>query len=132
MHLKWEYIKKLNDKKVFEKIEKKIQNINSKWFKKYILKYNSGEPTPNIFDTDKSKRKVFNALFSFNKNDEYNIFFFLDNFEHENLLPFAEDVSGDRICIDLKDNTIKLVDHETDEIEFVSNSLDEFMNSLYE
>ena len=47
-------------------------------------------------------------------------------------IPFADDVSGDIICIDLKDNTIKLVSHETDEIEFVANSLDKFMNSLYE
>lgn len=132
MHLKWEYIKKLNDKKVFEKIEKKYKILIPNNLKKYILKYNSGEPTPNIFDTDKSQEKVFNGLFSYNKNDKCNIFFVLDNFEHENLLPFADDVSGDTICIDLKDNTIKLVYHETDEIEFVSNSLDEFMNSLYE
>lgn len=132
MHLEWEYIKTLNDKNIFENIEKKYKIKIPNDLKEIILKYNSGEPTPNIFDTYKSKGKVFNALFSYNENDKCNIFFILNNFNHKNLFPFADDVSGDTICIDLKDNTIKLVRHETDEIEFVSNSLNEFMNSLYE
>ena len=132
MRLEWEYIKKLNDNNVFENIEKKYKIKIPDNLKKYITEYNAGEPTPNIFDTDKFKEKVFHALFSYNEDDKCNIFFILDNFNHKNLLPFADDVSGDIICIDLKDNTIKLVSHETDEIEFVANSLDKFMNSLYE
>ena len=127
MRLEWEYIKKLNDNNVFENIEKKYKIKIPDNLKKYITEYNA-----NIFDTDKFKEKVFNALFSYNEDDKCNIFFILDNFNHKNLLPFADDVSGDIICIDLKDNTIKLVSHETDEIEFVANSLDKFMNSLYE
>lgn len=132
MHLEWEYIKKLNDDDIFDIIEKKYKIKIPNDLKKYVSKYNSGAPIPNVFDTSKSKGKVFNALFSYNEDDKCNIFFILDNFNHKNLLPFADDVSGDIICIDLKDNTIKLVRHETDEIEFISNSLDEFMNSLYE
>lgn len=132
MRLEWEYIKELKDDNIFEIVEKKYKIKIPNGLKEIILKYNSGEPTPNIFDAFKSKGKVFNALFSYNEDDKCNIFFILDNFNHKNLLPFADDVSGDTICIDLKDNAIKLVSHETDEIEFVSNSLDEFMNSLYE
>ena len=124
-NIKWENIEPLIDKNVFKEIKVPIE------LRKYIEKYNVAPPYPNIFNTNRTKGKVFNALFSYNKKDKLNIFSILKNWDYKNLLPFADDVSGDIICIDLEDNTIKLVRHETGKIEFISNSLDKFMNSLY-
>lgn len=124
--IEWENIKPLIDKNVFKEIKVPIE------LRKYIVKYNGGSPYPNVFDTATTKGKVFNALFSYNKKDKLNIFSILKNWDYENLLPFADDVSGDTLCIDLKNNSVVIVDHETDKVDFVAKSIDKFMNSLYE
>lgn len=131
MNLEWKYIKRIRDNNVFEKFQKKYNIIIPQILKEYIIKFNAGMPNPACFDTPKKSGCVFNALFSYNVEDKCNIYFIYDYFNHENLLPFADDISGNIICIDLLDNKIKYINHETDEIELISNSLYEFMNSFY-
>ena len=48
-------------------VPKELQN--------YIIEFNGGMPEPYCFDTNNRKGCVFHSLFSYNKEDNFNIFF---------------------------------------------------------
>ena len=132
MKLTWKYVKKLKDINIFNTIKEKYNMEVPKELQNYIIEFNGGMPEPYCFDTNNRKGCVFHSLFSYNKEDNFNIFFILTDFNYKNLLPFASDASGNILCIDLLNKTIKYIDHETEEIEIIKNSLDEFLNSIYQ
>lgn len=127
----WKYIKPLNSKTSINDFERENGIIFPSDLKKSFIKNNGGRPSKNIFDTDRSKEKVFKALLSFNKSDPENIYivFSVLNKEKKGLVPFASEPSGDSLC--LQDNAIVLYLHETGDIEKVANSFSELLSKLY-
>lgn len=129
--LDWRFVSNLND---FENVDKFEQENGIKFpldLKNTIKKYNAGQPSKPIFDTDKSTGCVFGALLSFNKSDSDNIYVYypIIKSENESLIPFAIDPFGNFLCV-LNGNII-LWDHETNSTEFVASSFTELLNKFY-
>jgi hypothetical protein len=112
-------------------------------FKECVKHNNGANPELEIFRTKNGKRirkRVFNNLCSFNKENSGNIWRLNDwngwmsdwnrNGEMENYISFAKDPFGNLICFDKTNNSVVWVDHETLNIEFVANSFTEFIASL--
>ena len=80
---------------------------------------------------------VFCNLISFNEEEDTNVFSTLrilrNNGLPNELFPFGEDPFGNYLCLffNEKDVTVVFWNHETNQIEKVSNSFLEFLNELY-
>ena len=133
--LKWKYIKPLEDKKRINYIEKKCNFSIPEQLKEYIINYNGGIPSINVFDSLNTKENLFGALISYNKSDSFNIDIvleiFYNNYRNRDLLPFADDGCGNFICINIKTLEIVYFLHETEEIEFLSDNFNSFIECLY-
>ncbi len=107
-------------------------------FKKLVIDNNRGRPSKYVFDTKKTKERVFNHLLSFNKEDEVNMWIWLNVWDEpakhlaERYIVFACDPFGNDICFDKTNDKVVFIDHETLTVEEVADSFDEFINSLYE
>jgi cell wall assembly regulator SMI1 len=127
----WKYVKPLQNSSAIDEFEK-TQGVNFPTDMKICLKANNGgRPMTNIFDTDTSKGRVFGALFSFNKEDNdniYTIFSVLQN-ENKDLLPFARDPAGNILCVLYGKVVLWL--HETGTYEIVAESFTLFLDKLY-
>jgi cell wall assembly regulator SMI1 len=127
----WKYVKSLVKKDAVEEFEGKHNISLPDDLKQCIRLNNGGRPDKNIFDTDKSKERVFKTLLSFNENDVENIYKYFPVIHSENpaLIPFASDPGGNFICV--KDGAVVLFLHETGGIEQVASSYSKFLNKLY-
>lgn len=99
---------------------------------KSILKEgNNGVPSKRFFDTNVAEGHEWKTLLSYDKSDMENIYSALSVLKDvdADLFPFGNDPAGNIIC--LKKNKVVLWHHETDEIEFVANSISEFLAKLY-
>jgi hypothetical protein len=133
MDLTWDFAEPLEDDSLLDEFENEYRVSFSTDLKRFLKENNGGIPSKGKFDTDKSKGRVFNALYSFNKENAGNIFamFPLIRRDNDTMLPFAGDVFGNSICLD-KNGKIILLLHETGEIEFIANSIGELLKKLYE
>ncbi len=82
----------------------------------------------------KVDEKLLGAILSFNPGEKE-----ADSFEDamnigfsKNIIPFGIDPFGNYICYNTDDKSIVFFDHEEDSIEKVAESLEEFINMLYE
>jgi hypothetical protein len=128
----WKYIKELANKMAVEDFEKAHNISLPSELKDCIKKNNGGRPNKAVFDTDKSKERVFKTLLSFNESDMENIykFFPIIQTHSKSLIPFASDPGGNFLCI--KDKKIVLFLHETTSLEKVADSFNELLDKLYE
>lgn len=98
-----------------------------------VLKTNGAHPDKNIFDTKSRKDCVFESLINWDRSRKANIYFWLDNIKMENILPFGKDPFGNLICFDFSSNRNPKVvfwDHENDQITFIADSFDSFLQGL--
>lgn len=116
---------------VIEKVEAKYNIILPTEYRNTVRMHNYAYPVPNIFDSEVSKEHVFNRLLSFDENDVENIFVFIPFLGESNgsLFPFGFDPFGNILC--LEKEKVVLWMHDTDKVEFVSNSFGEFLKGLY-
>ncbi|MDR3333440.1 MAG: SMI1/KNR4 family protein [Treponema sp.] len=130
--LTWKYVKELKNKYAIEDFEKAYDIVLPLDLKQCIKENNGGRPGKKLFDTDKTKERVFKTLLSFNESDIENIytFFPIIQAESSSLVPFASDPSGNFICV--KDTRIVLFLHETGAIEHIAESFTELLSRLYE
>jgi len=128
--LKWLYVKPVTDKNNIENIELKYNIKIPDYLKEIIIEHNGGRPLKNIFNTNKSKERVFKNLLSYNKEDKDNIYMY-DNLFYKGYIPFALTPSGDLICINFEKLSVELYLHESDTFEWICNDIKEFINSLY-
>jgi cell wall assembly regulator SMI1 len=128
----WKYVKKLTNDNAVEEFERKNQISFPEDLKQCIKMHNGGRPSRNIFDTDKTKERMFKTLLSFNNNDVENIdkYFHVIQTKLKNLLPFASDPGGNFLCI--QNNKVVLYLHDTGNIEKVADSFSEFLKNLYD
>lgn len=133
--LKWKYIKPLENKLSIKEVEKKYNIQIPNDIETCIIKNNGGRPNLKVYDTEKSKERVFKTLLSYNTEDIENVYKVLEVFKKENieLLPIASDPGGNFICSDFKENNkIVLWIHETGKKEYVAESFAKFLTKLYE
>lgn len=131
MSNKWKYRIELENKSIFDCIEKKSNITIPKDLKEFIIENNASTPEKYNFLV-KGSEKVFGSVLSFNKEKNTDtVFIALECINDLELLPFAIDPFGNYICYSLKENSIKFWDHETDKSIFISDSLADFLNSLY-
>ena len=116
----------------FLKLKKKRHISFPNELKELIIEANAATPAKYNFMVG-NVEKVLGAILSFNQNeaDTDSVFVALSVISDTNLLPFGIDPFGNYICYSLKDKSVVFWDHETDNITDVSNSLSEFLESLY-
>jgi len=130
-NLTWKYVKPLSNTNAIEDFEKE-NNITIPQDLKQCVKYNNGgRPSLNVFDTNKSRGRVFKTLLSFNKTDVENVFslFSIIHSKHKEIIPFASDPSGNYLCI--KGTKIVLFLHENEMLEDIADSFSEFLSRLH-
>ena len=128
----WKYVKPLSNVNAVEDFEKQNHVQFPLNLKQCLKDNNGGRPSLNVFDTDKSKERVFKALLSFNEADAENIYKFFPiiySQSHGRLLPFASDPSGNYLC--LQGTKIVLFLHEDETEEGVADSFSELLEKLY-
>jgi cell wall assembly regulator SMI1 len=130
-NITWKYVKELTNKSAVDEFEKKNKVSFPTDLKNCIKANNGGRPDKNIFDSEKTKERVFKTLLSFNENDIETIYKYYPVIKKEmpSLVPFAIDSFGNFLCIN--ENKVVFFLHETDEIENVANSFSELLDKLY-
>lgn len=144
--MNWKYVELLNNKEDIEKVESTFGIKFPIHFKKIVLKYNGGYPQKNIFDTERSKERVFSNLLDFNldnRNNVLDVFFRVQDILPYKTFPFGSDPAGNYLCFDFNSNdtepSIIFWKHEGEimegkeryETEYISGSFEEFLSKLY-
>ncbi len=126
----WKYIKPLTDVNVILDFEKKAGIVIPDDLKSVIQDFNNGRPSPNCFDLQNEKEKVFKKLLSFNISDVENVYECMElDTVIEGLIPIASDSFGNFIC--LHQGKIYYWHSESDQKEFLANTFTDFLNKLY-
>ena len=131
----WKYVSPLKEKSAVDVLEIKYHYPLPDDFKKCILEYNAGVPSPCLFDFGENKNKVFGGLLSYNIDDLDNIYDFVALFENQDksglsMLPFGIDPAGNFIC--LKDEKIVFYDHETERAILTCDTFTQFLVMLHD
>ena len=122
-----------------ESVEHRLQITLPNDFKKFVLKYDGGYPSPNHFKVD-GKVEIFNNLISLDENEYDNIYEILEDLQDrlsDQLIPFAEDGFGNLLCFDYSaDKNIVFWDHEKNyddfkESTFVCDSFSSLIENLF-
>lgn len=113
-------------------------------FKSVVQNNNYGYPVPNVFDTEKTKGRVFAGLLNFDLREKSNVlkdYLAIKDRLPVKIYPFAEDSSGNFICFDFTTPkpTVILWNHEgrivngkdTYDVEFVADSFTDLLSKLY-
>lgn len=120
----WKYVKTLqNEDSVEDFLQQHGVNLPQKLVD-CIKENNGGRPSPNVFDTDKSRERVFKSLLSYNPDDRETIFsVYPQLFRGTHLYPIGTDAAGNFICLDLQNgDQLILWEHESGRKELVDGS----------
>lgn len=140
--------------------ESDIQDFENKYsiifpssYKSFLMTYNACRTTKASFDFVENGRetgsdvKVFYGLKYGRKEYYYSLNYAYEMFKDripQDFIPIASDSGGNQVLMNLKDEKIWFWDHEReadtddgeevsmDNMSFIANNLDEFLNSLYE
>ena len=127
--LTWKYVKKLDNINDIIEIESQYNIQIPTTLKNIIIQDNGGRPSKKIFTLKSGDEKVIKSLLSFNKEDRETVYSFKDLIKKD-YLPFVTTEFGDVICLNIKDNSIELYEHETDKFEYICQNIDEFLKEL--
>ena len=126
--MNWKYVKPTSVDNIKE-IEKFYGVEISDSLKALILEANNGRPEFDTFDTEFETGKQFKKILSYNKEDSENMFSCIDLFKNTSLFPFGDDPSGN--YIGLNGEKVVYYNHESEETEFIADSIDDFIHKLY-
>ena len=132
--IQWRYVELLEKSSSIEEFESVVNYKFSSSFKKCVSENNGGRPSVGTFDTSKTKEREIKSLFSFNKEDEENIWSMNKwgcDKPNDLFVAFAIDDFGNLICFDVNDDSVIFWNHELDKTEFVAKNFDEFLGMLY-
>jgi len=126
------------------KVELKFNFTYPNDIRNHFLQYNGGEPLMYIF-VDQDGDEFIVQQFIPIKYGHRTIDALLNNLRNENILPnwlipFADDPGGDLFCISLSQETYgqifiwehEVIDNDENPAYFISESLEQFINSLQE
>lgn len=129
--IQWLYVKPLTSPSLIETFERSVGYTFCPAFKDCVAKYNGGRPQRNVFDTDKTKGRVLKTFLSFNPDDRETVWQAIEwECVQPGFIPFTVTVFGDLICFAKADDRVVLLNHESDMIENVADSFEEFLASL--
>lgn len=129
----WKYAKNNVTEVEIKEFESLAGFLLSDNLKKTLLEFNNGRPTNNLFDTKKTKGRIFEKLLSANKEDCENLFKANETLSDqlpENMVALAADPFGNYICIN-KEEQVFLWLHETSELEATGKKMAELIDGLY-
>lgn len=132
--MEWKYVKKLNDEKNIEEFEKLVRIKLPEDYKNFIKKYNGGRPSKKAFKTISGTEHLVKTFLSYNKEDLENIFKTYEyghDFFDEVYFAIGNDPFGNYILSDKK-GRIYYFDLESGKTEFIGNSFEQFIESLYD
>lgn len=131
MDITWKYVKQLKKNDVIEEFEKKYICSFPQDLKDCLIKNNGGRPSLKYYDLGNEKDKEFKTLFSFNEDDIENIYKYMPlDSSDKTLIPFASDPAGNIFVV--KNNSIGLWFHESDEVIIIANTFSEFLSKLHD
>lgn len=129
-------------------LEEDIKYVENKYkfsmpedIKKHYLKYNGGYPEKSMYTTNRGDEFVVNwfiPIKSDKKSSELDAVLGVLREEKvipDWLIPFADEAGGDFYCYSLKKNELGAIyywSHEFDNIEYITKSLEEFLNNMVE
>ena len=147
--MNWEYVRPLQSEDLITEYEEQIGYEFPADFKNCVIQFNNGYPEKKFFCSWKGKRKrkrVFNHLYSFNKEDissiwryndwrgSFSDWFRLSDGEIEHYVVFAGDPFGNLICYDRRTDKIVFINHEEADfsaaVEEIADSFTKLINSL--
>lgn len=132
--LTWKAVQRLKDKSAVDKLEREYHFALPESLRACILKYNGGICKPNKIDAPSGNVYLFGGLLSFNENDADNVYTAIQSIldvsgSRLNYFPFGLDPFGNFFCI--QDDGVIFFDHETNDIEVLTKSFDDFLASLH-
>jgi hypothetical protein len=132
--LTWKAVQRLKDKSAVDKLEREYHFALPESLRACILKYNGGICKPNKIDAPSGNVYLFGGLLSFNENDADNVYTAIQSIldvsgSRLNYFPFGLDPFGNFFCI--QDDGVIFFDHETNGIEVLTKSFDDFLASLH-
>ena len=130
--MEWKFIKRLEDVNEIKKFEIQKGVKLPRDLRLCIIANNGGRPDRKVFDTTVSKGRMIKKLLSLNYGDVENIWDAYNVMQQEDrdLIPFANDPGGNFICFNKDSGEIYLWLHETDTVEYVAESFEDFLGKL--
>jgi cell wall assembly regulator SMI1 len=120
-------------------LEEKIEHKLPSDYISFLVKYNGGAPSPNLFlINEKEKEDSVSMLYGITEKKSYDLWrnFALSLGEiPQAIMPIGEDPGGNFICIGIlpeNSGTIFFLDHETNNVIAIAKNIDNFLDSLYE
>ncbi|MDF2927174.1 MAG: / family protein [Paenibacillaceae bacterium] len=129
------------DRLKFDSFKKMIDSELEHTYEKFLMEFNGGEPTFNIFtikNAEKNGIQQFSVrnFFGIGIQKDDDLLIQLEVFKErlpKDVIPIARTEGGNILCINLTENDyaqIVLFDHELEEVIFVCNTFEEFLNDL--
>ena len=130
MEITWKYATPISDELISE-VESKYDIQLPEDLKSILKEGNNGVPSKRFFDTNVAEGHEWKTLLSYDKSDIENVYSAISILKDVdvNLFPFGNDPAGNMIC--LKGGKVVFWNHETDALEFVADSISEFLAKLY-
>ncbi len=98
------------DRSVIENVEKKIGFNFPEEYKECVIKYHGARPVQNLFNVENMQR-VFGKFFGYDEGDSCSLLnYYFDETDEQcgiippDVIPFADDPSGNYICFDYRDD----------------------------
>lgn len=130
MNISWRRTSVINED-IISEVENKFGIKLPDDIKHLFIEANNGRPSAYTFDSSSGKEHVMKKLLSFKREDVENVYTakaVVDS-DDSTLFPLANDPFGNLIC--LQNNKIVYWHHETGDVEFLANSITEFLDTLY-
>ena len=130
--LEWEDIIPLTNEEHIMKTEKNFDFVYPLSYIEVVKKCNGGYPPIDKYDTDTTKGRTIKALLSLNTSDIENVYNAFDNAitVNKDVVPFAGDDFGNYICFNKPDGKIVFLDFESEELEGITDTFDDFIKII--
>ena len=128
----WKYAEPMEDRDEIEKFERDFGYAFENAYVKCAMHNNGGYPSKNSYDTNKATGRTIKKLLSFNEEDAENIWKInrLLGSKDSGFVVFAIDSFGNAICFARDSGAVVFIDHESDEVEQIAASFEDFLGAL--
>lgn len=130
MALTWDLVVKV-EPDVFEKFKEEFGIEVPDDLQELVLEANAGTPSDYRIKDETGKERLFGTLLSYTETVRDNVFKVMRRQESRKLLPIGVDPFGNYFYENVLLGEIVFIDHETDNIYKISDTLDEMLRSLY-